>query len=165
MRLYVVAFGKLKAAGLRDTGDHYLKMIKPWVPTEEVELKPLSVPDKSPDTRARIQAQEAEILMAKLTQLGADRGGFYLLDETGKASPTQQWAAMASDLESSGISTAAFCIGSSLGFSPELKKRAPGAPESGASDPAARARPGRFVRTTLPGIEGINSRHPYHNEG
>jgi hypothetical protein len=78
VRIFLIAFGKLKAPGIRETVDYYVRNAKAFSPIEEIELKPLPVPDKSPATRALIQAKEAEILGERLGKLLSARGVFYL---------------------------------------------------------------------------------------
>lgn len=126
MRLTLFTFGKLRTPGTRDTADYYLKLVRPWTQLEEVELKALHVPDKSAATRAQIQEREAAILSEKLEGALGTRGVFYLLDEGGKAMSTEGWAKLARDWEEQSIPSVALCIGSSLGFSSALKKKARG---------------------------------------
>src|SRR5688572_24890463 len=126
MKLHVVAFGKLKTPGLRDAADYYQKILKPWVPIQETELKPQPVPDKSPATRAKIQQLENKLLQERLGGLLSARGGYYLLDEIGTALHTRDWAKTARSWQDDGTPEIALCIGSSLGFSAELRGRARG---------------------------------------
>ncbi len=164
MRLYVVSFGKLKTPGLREAADYYLKLTGTWLPIEEVELKPLAVPEKGTATRRLIQEQEGKILQQKLARILGPRGAFYLLDEAGIAKTTQAWAAQVRDWESNGVTEIAFCIGSSLGFSTEVRNRAKGLLSLG-----AQTLPHELARVVL--IEqlyrswGVVRGHPYHNEG
>lgn len=123
MRLYLFAFGKLKTPGLRSAADTYIKMLKPWVSFEEIELKPQPVPEKSTAARALIQNKEDSLLVEKLSSRLTSRGCFYLLDERGKNLPTRKWADLVRECEDGGIPEIAFCVGSSLGFSSELRKK------------------------------------------
>jgi hypothetical protein len=66
VKLHLLAFGKLKTPGLQDSSEYYRKLLRGFVPTEETELKPLAVPDKSPATRKQIQEKEALLLEDKL---------------------------------------------------------------------------------------------------
>jgi 23S rRNA (pseudouridine1915-N3)-methyltransferase len=126
MRVYIIAFGKLKNPGFRATAEHYLKMLGAWTKIEEIELRPETVTAKTPEARARVQEREATVLKEKLSQLLGPRGRFYLLDETGRARPTSEWAALVKKHEDEGTTELAFCIGGSLGFSPEFRKTAAG---------------------------------------
>src|SRR4051812_5958160 len=92
MRVHLVAFGKLKIAGLREAADYYARALRPWISLEEHELKPVSVPDKSAATRTRIQTEEGELLLDTLRARLGERGAFFLLDESGKAQTTGAWA-------------------------------------------------------------------------
>lgn len=164
MQLWLFAFGKLRTPGLREAADYYSKLIQPWVPLEEVELKPLSVPDKSPATRKQIQQKEGELLLDKLSKSVSSRGGFYLLDEGGKAMTTQAWSGLVRDWEREGSPDLALCIGSSLGFSDAVRKSARGTLSLG-----PQTLPHELARVVL--LEqlyrawSVVRNHPYHNEG
>jgi 23S rRNA (pseudouridine1915-N3)-methyltransferase len=164
VRLCLFAFGKLKTPGLRDTADYYKKIIRPWTPIEEIELKPLPIPEKSPSLRAKIQEKEAILLSDRMKTETSNRGFFYLLDETGKAKSTQSWANDIRTWESEGVSSVSFCIGSSLGFSKELRQQAKGLLSLGPqtlSHELARVVLLEQVYRALSVTRG----HPYHNEG
>lgn len=162
MRVRILAFGKLKTPGLRAAADHYMKLIRPWVTVQETELKPLPVPNKSAATRTRIQGEEAEILQSSF---GKGRPpAIYLLDETGKTQTTQAWAHLVTQWKGSGEAEIALVIGSSLGFSDELRKRARGVLSLG-----PQTLPHELARVVL--LEqlyrawSVTEGHPYHNEG
>ena len=163
MRLYLVAFGKLRTPGLRAATDYYLKMLGGFTKVEEVELRPETVENKSPSERERVRAKEAELLTTKLDSLLGSRGRFYLLDETGKAKPTSEWASLVQDCEDNGATEAAFCIGGSLGFSSELRRRASGVLSLGPqtlSHELARA----VLAEQLYRAWSVRRGHPYHND-
>lgn len=124
MKASVLAFGKLRTPGLREAADHYLKLIQPWLPLAEVELKPVEVADKSPAARRDVQAREATLLLAKLDDVVSNRGRIWLLDEGGRAMTSEQWAQALRECEDGAVSTVALCIGGSMGFSDEVRKRA-----------------------------------------
>ena len=163
MRLVLFAFGKLKTPGLRQTADYYQLLIRPWISLEEVELKPLSVPSKDPATRLSIQAKEGQLLL-QAHQRQAGGGPLYLLDEKGRSQPTRQWAEQAEKWEGSGSHTISFCIGSSLGFSEEVRKRAAGqfslGPQTLSHELARVVLLEQLYRTW-----SVLRKHPYHNEG
>jgi 23S rRNA (pseudouridine1915-N3)-methyltransferase len=164
MKIKILAFGKLKTPGLREALDYYLRNLKPWAPVEELELKPISVPDKSPTTRKQIQEKEGALLLDKLKPSLDSRGILVLLDETGKAMPTQEWARLLKTWEEEGIREISFCIGSSLGFSPEVRTRARKTVGLG-----PQTLPHELARVVL-GEQlyrafSVNEGHPYHNEG
>jgi 23S rRNA (pseudouridine1915-N3)-methyltransferase len=123
MRLTIAAFGKLKSPGLREAADHYLKMLRTWNKAEEIELKPRPVSEKSAALRARIQEQETEQLLESVRGIGG-RTVLVLLDERGAAWPTEKWAEQFRRWMGDGTAEAVFCIGSSMGFSDELRKKA-----------------------------------------
>ncbi|MGZ3689613.1 MAG: 23S rRNA (pseudouridine(1915)-N(3))-methyltransferase RlmH [Bdellovibrionota bacterium] len=158
MRLRLVAFGKLKTPGLREAADYYLKLSRSWVEIEEIELKPLTVPDKSPATRNKIQEKEAALLLERLRPQTA----IYLLDELGKTQPTREWAALTAKWEAAG--DVALCIGSSLGFGEEIREKARGLLSLG-----PQTLPHELARVVL--LEqvyrafSVTRGHPYHNEG
>jgi 23S rRNA (pseudouridine1915-N3)-methyltransferase len=164
VKLTLLAFGKLKTPGMEESASYYRKLIRTFVPIEEVELKPLAVPDKSAASRARIQEKEASILSEKLALCLSGRGAFYLLDEGGKERSTQQWAQLVTDWEASSIPEIALCIGSSLGFAPELRKQARGILSLG-----PQTLPHELARVVL--LEqiyrawSVTRGHPYHVQG
>jgi|GEM_PF-643407 len=162
MRVTLFAFGKLKTAGLRETADYYAKLASSWIDFEEVELKPLSVPDKSPANRVKIQEQEAKILLDRIEKMDS-RAVIYLLDETGRVQSTQEWANQVRDWER-GSPHVIFCIGSSLGFHESVGKRARARFSLGAqtlSHELARV----VLLEQLFRAWSVTRGHPYHNEG
>ena len=144
-------------------------MIQPWIPLDETEIKPLPVPDKSPKTRSLIQKKEGSILLERIQKetLGKTSGGrtaFYLLDETGKSKTTLQWVEMIQQLQMKGTTHLSFCIGSSLGFSEEIRGISSGSFSLGPqtlSHELARVVLLEQIYRTLSVIKG----HPYHNQG
>ena len=164
MRLFLIAFGKLKTPGLRETANYYLGLTRTWLPTEEIELKPLAVPDKSSETRRQIQEKESEILLSRISKLLSPRGAFFLLDEGGLTRPTQGWAELVRGWERDGLPEIAFCIGSSLGFSQAVRKQARGILSLG-----PQTLPHELARVVameqLYRAWGVVRGHPYHNEG
>lgn len=164
MKLYLVAFGKLKAPGIRETVDYYVRNTKAFSPIEEIELKALPVPDKSPATRALIQEKEASLLTDKLGSLLSSRGVFYLLDEKGKAASTQEWAKAFQTLEDGSVPEVAFCIGSSLGFSETLRKKARGLFSLGPQTLSHEIARLVLAEQLYRGFSVLRG-HPYHHEG
>jgi 23S rRNA (pseudouridine1915-N3)-methyltransferase len=121
MQIAVIAFGRLKTPGLRLAADYYSKLIAPYIALREIELKPLPVPEKSATSRRRIQTAEAGLLSDKLRKFLRPNGVHFLLDESGQALSTRQWADLLQTLRVQSIGVAAFCIASSLGFAPSLR--------------------------------------------
>ena len=164
VKLKIFAFGKLKTPGIRQTADYYFKLIKPWVEIEEIELRPVSVPDKSPATRSQIQTKEGLYLLEQIESRG-DLKTFFILDEKGKNLTTLQWAEWVKAFDSLSMnSIVSLCVGSSLGFSSEVRTRAKGSFCLG-----AQTLPHELARVVL--VEqiyralSVNRKHPYHNEG
>lgn len=164
MKVHLLAFGKLKTPGLADSADYYRRLLGGYVSYAETELKPLSVPDKSPATRAQIQEKEAVLLGEKLKNSLSPRGALYLLDEGGKARSTAQWADLVREWESSGAPEIVLGIGSSLGFAPSVRQRAKGILSLG-----PHTLPHELARIVL--LEqlyrawSVTRGHPYHVQG
>jgi 23S rRNA (pseudouridine1915-N3)-methyltransferase len=160
MQVQIVAFGKLKTPGLREAVDYYLKLLSTWTQARELELKPIAVPDKSPATRKLIQEKEGKLLLEKI----GSKSVLVLLDETGKNLPTQDWAKQLQKLQDDGTREVSFCIGSSLGFSAEVRSRARLTLSFGSqtlSHELARS----VLCEQLYRAWSVNKGHPYHNEG
>ncbi len=164
MKLSVFAFGKLKTPGLRESADYYGKLIGSFASFQEIELKPQVVPEKGRATRLKIQQQEGKALLEKLEPTLGSRGQFYLLDETGKAQTTKAWSELITRWEDESVPAVALCIGSSLGFSAELRPKARGLLSLG-----PQTLPHELARVVL--LEqlyralALKNGHPYHNEG
>lgn len=164
MKVHLIAFGKLRAPGIREATDYYLRNLGVWVQVTEHELKSVAVPDKSPTTRLQIQKKEEEILREKLSSVLSSRGQFFLLDERGKALSTLEWAERVKKWEDESVPEIALCIGSSLGFSAELKKEARGLFSLGPqtlSHEIARL----VLSEQLYRMWSVTRGHPYHHEG
>lgn len=164
MKLFIVTFGKLKAPGLREAADYYQRLARTFgYSIDEIELKPLAVPDKSAATRKKIQEKERDLLLEKLSAQLSGRGAFYLLDEKGKALPTSEWARLVEGWKDQSIPEVALCIGSSLGFHSDLHHRARGLLSLGPQTlphELARVVLCEQVYRALSVVAG----HPYHNE-
>ncbi|MEK7690772.1 MAG: 23S rRNA (pseudouridine(1915)-N(3))-methyltransferase RlmH [Bdellovibrionota bacterium] len=161
MKIRILCFGKLKTPGLREACDHYLKLLSAWVPVQEIELKPVSIPDKAPATRKKIQVQEGDLLLARLED---NREILVLLDETGKSHRSESWAEWLQQLADTGTRSVAFAVGSSLGFSDEVRKRAARVvsmgPQTFSHELARVALAEQVYRAS-----SILKKHPYHNAG
>lgn len=162
MRVDVVAFGKLKTPGLREAADHYLKVASKFLEIQERELKPLSVPDKSAAKRTQIQVREAELLLTGIKS--GERSCLILLDEGGKTLRTEAWATMIDSWRNDGFTQVAIGIGSSLGFSAELKRKARAVLSLG-----PQTLPHELARVVLYEqlfrASSLLAGHPYHVEG
>lgn len=159
-----MAFGKLKTPGLAESADYYRKLLGGFVTYGETELKPLSVPDKSPATRNQIQEKEAVLLGEKLKTQLSPRGALYLLDEGGKARTTPQWAELVREWEASSAPEIVLGVGSSLGFADSVRQRARGILSLG-----PQTLPHELARVVL--LEqlyrawSVTRGHPYHVQG
>lgn len=160
MRLQIVAFGRLKTPGMAEAVEHYLKHLKSLADVTVTELKPIPLPDKSPATRRKAQAQEAAILLGKL----ASSTPLWLLDEKGKPRASLEWGELIRGWESAGHSEVALAVGSSIGFDDSVRERARGLLSLG-----PQTYPHELARVAL--LEqlfrgySILRGHPYHNEG
>ena len=163
MQLALIAFGKLKTPGLEQAAEHYLKNLRPWCRTEVIELKAAPIPDKSPATRLKIQKIEADLFLNEVKKLGSNVP-YFLLDEKGSARPTREWADWLKTLEGKSKGMVVLGLGSSLGFSDELREKAQGLFSLGPQTLSY-----ELTRVVL--IEqlfrafSVNRGHPYHNEG
>ncbi len=164
MKILLYAFGKLKTPGLREAADYYLKLSRGWLPVEEIELKPLSVPDKSTASRQLIQLKESELLLNRMERDLSARSLVVLLDESGPSKTTREWAESVQRWERESVNEIAFCIGSSLGFSKAVRIKA-----SMTLGLGPQTLPHELARVVL--LEqiyrtwGVTRGHPYHNEG
>lgn len=163
MRLTLFAFGKLKTTGLRETADYYKKILGNWISLDEFELKSISVPDKSLATRKIIQEKEAILLNQKLARFG-NKKRLFLLEERGKALTTMQWAEKFQSLKRDGSGELIFCIGSSLGFSDEVRKIAQGSFSLGPQTLSHELARVVLLEQLYRAMSVLNG-HPYHNEG
>jgi 23S rRNA (pseudouridine1915-N3)-methyltransferase len=164
VRVHLLAFGKLRVPGLRESAEYYLRNLKPWCALEEIELKPVPVPDKSPATRARVQEKETELLLERVRSQISERARIYLLDELGKPLPTREWASRVREWEASGSADIVLCLGSSVGWSDTLRKKAAGTFSLGPqtlSHELARV----VLLEQLYRAWSVVRGHPYHNEG
>jgi len=162
--LYLVCFGKLKTQGLQTATDHYLKMLKKWANVKVIELKPISVPNKSPETRKQIQKKEAEKLKLTLSKYLSNKSKVFLLSETGRSQTTTEWAKKIETCQNQGVSQIAFCIGSSLGFDSSVYDLAQDSFNLGKqtlSHELARV----VLAEQLFRAWSVTQSHPYHNEG
>ncbi len=163
MRLSIIAFGKLRTPGLRETADYYKRIISPWTVLEEIELKPLQVQNKSQASRLEIQKKESELLLNYLSKL-SPRRAVYLLTENGKTLNTQGWAKLIQRSQEDGLGDLIFCLGSSLGFGNQLKENYRETLSLGPQTlPHELARVVLFEQ--LYRAWSVVKGHPYHNEG
>lgn len=102
--------------------DYYKRLIRPWVNLKEIELKPLPVSEKHPSVLNTIQKKEGQLVLECLKkQEKSPRGVVVLLDEKGSSLSTLKWAEQIRNYELNSTPSLSFCIGSSLGFSNEIR--------------------------------------------
>ena len=89
---------------------------------------------------------------------------YFLLDEMGKLKPTCQWAQDFKHWEHQGISSLSFCIGSSLGFSEEVRQKAQEVISLGPQTLSHELARVVFFEQVYRAFSWIRG-HPYHNEG
>jgi len=162
MKITVFAFGKVKTPGLRLAIDYYLKLTSTWVKIKEHELKPIKILNKN--QKIVIQKQEEEILTQVISKHISARKKIFLLDELGIPKTTLKWSETFKAAQDQGIEDVVFCIGSSLGFSAQLKKNTDGLISFG-----PQTLPHELARVVLceqifRGLSVLKN-HPYHNEG
>ena len=164
MKITIVAFGKLKTPGINDAVSYYARNLSAWAQTNEIELKALSIPDKSAATRKKIQNQEEHALFDKIQKLQSSRTAVILLDEKGKSIPTLEWSKQIEKLKNNGFTELFFCVGGSLGFSEEARKKAKLVLSLGPqtlSHEIARLVLTEQIYRAMSLLNG----HPYHHEG
>jgi 23S rRNA (pseudouridine1915-N3)-methyltransferase len=151
MRVHLVAFGKLRTQGLKETQEYYEKLIRTWVDLKVHELKALGS-----------REEEADALDTFFDRRLGSRARIYLLDERGKSLPTSAWADQVRSWESASLTDLVFCIGGALGLHPRLQSRASGLLSLGpqtTSHELARI----LLSEQLYRAWSVTRGHPYHN--
>lgn len=164
MKVKVVAFGKLKNPGFRESANHYLKNLRSFVDAEEIELKPEKVESKSQAERKRLQEIEAKTLQERLKSAGSESAALVVLDETGKAMKTQDWAKLLGEFERTSQREVCFVLGSSIGTCEALRSKARAVLSLGPQTLAhelARVVLYEQIYRAFSIVRG----HPYHNDG
>jgi 23S rRNA (pseudouridine1915-N3)-methyltransferase len=168
-KITLLCFGKLKTPGLSEAVYEFEKRLSRYVEFETVELKPVTVPEKSTAHRERIQEEEGERLLEVLQSPGfkskAGRApALWCLDETGKALPTREWAWQLKSLGDTGTGDLVLLIGGSLGLGQNILNHCHSCLSLGPqtlSHELARLIAVEQVYRAL----SYNAGHPYHNEG
>jgi 23S rRNA (pseudouridine1915-N3)-methyltransferase len=164
MKTFLIAYGKLKTPGARELTDYYLRNIRPWMDVTEVELPFTKVQGKSASEKLRARSEETETLRTYIEKKTTRSRKLILLDETGKSFSTLQLTDKISTFQDSGTTEVFFVVGSSYGFSDEIRKSADLLWCLGAqtlSHEIARA----VLSEQLYRIWSVLKNHPYHNEG
>ncbi len=168
-KVTLVCFGKLKTPGLEAAVQEFEKRLTRYTDFKTVELKPVTVPEKSEALRSLIPEKEAEILLELFQSPGfKTKAGrtpeIWCLDETGKAMKTTEWAQSLETLTDRGSGELVFVIGGSLGLGDGIlkiaHKRISFGPQT-LSHEIARLLLVEQTYRALSYLEG----HPYHNEG
>lgn len=124
VRNHLFVFGRLRTPGYREAADHSIKLLKTWSPTTEIELKAIEVPDKSPQTRVKVQEKESALLLKHLEKLPAARTRIVLLDEKGTNLNSQKWAQSLEKWRDESVHEVAWIIGGSLGVAEDIRRKA-----------------------------------------
>ena len=134
------------------------------MPVQEIELPATKISNKSLTEKLCAQASEAEALRDFIEKKTTRTRKLILLDETGKNVTTQSLADRFSEYQDKGTTELFVVIGSSYGFSQEIKKSADFIWCFGAqtlSHEVARA----VLAEQLYRAWSVLKNHPYHNEG
>ena len=118
-----MSFGRLKTPGLAQTAQHYRRQLQTWTKLEELEIKPQPV-HPSPAERTKNQEREASQLLKKIQLEKHTRHCLVLLDERGQSLQSQEWFQQIQNWENAAHSCVHLVIGSSGGFSEQLRKQA-----------------------------------------
>ena len=115
MRVLVLATGKTRKGPLTDLCAEYMKRLKAFWPTQEVEL-----PQVKFGSAEQIKAKEAQAQLEKIPQ----NATVIALDETGKEFSTRQLAQKLETFQNSGTQTLCFIIGGAEGLDDSIRQRA-----------------------------------------
>lgn len=121
MRIRVLALGKLKDPALSALVSEYIKRLRPYVPTEVVELKDERAPESLSEKEAQgVLEREGEALLAKINP----RDTVIVLAVEGKQVDSPAFSEKLYDFLETTAGDVVFVIGSSMGLSPAVKARA-----------------------------------------
>jgi 23S rRNA (pseudouridine1915-N3)-methyltransferase len=121
VQLLIAAVGKLKQGPERDLALHYAKRIDAAGPG--VALGPVAI-SELPESRAATVEQRKADEAERLLVAGGKAEAWFVLDETGKALTSRQFADAIGKLRDDGCSRAAFLIGGPDGHGPAVRQRA-----------------------------------------
>lgn len=121
MKIRLIVLGKIKEKSLQTLIDEYLKRLQPYCKVEVVELSDLPIPERaSAKEEEQVLIQEGK----KVLQLLAPSDYLVALTLEGQTWDSLTFASELEKMFVRGGSSVNFVIGSSLGLSPEVKKRA-----------------------------------------
>ncbi len=161
-KILLTSFGKIKVAGLRETADHYLKMLSHSVEIEEIELKASKLDGRSEAKRKQAQLEDQTTLIDRLER---DRQAYqlWLLDESGRTHNSQSWAKLLNQFKETSNTRTVIAVGSAQGWSVDFKKSARGllsfGPQTLAHDLARVVLLEQLYRASA-----LLAGHPYHIE-
>ncbi len=118
MNLHIIAFGKCRTPGLKDTKAYYQKMISPWAQCMEHELK-----IEPQSSRHQSQLHDSRKIDTFCQSL--PHAKLYLLDEDGKTQKSSLWASMLQKEMDLYGRLPLFCLAGPWGFEPEWKQQHP----------------------------------------
>mgnify|MGYP001668096000 FL=1 len=121
MQIKVLALGKLKDPALSALVSEYVKRLRPYIPTEVVELKDERAPESLSENEAQgVLEREGEALLAKINP----RDTVIVLAVEGKQVDSPAFSEKLYDFIETTAGDVVFVIGSSMGLSPAVKARA-----------------------------------------
>ncbi|MEJ8786201.1 23S rRNA (pseudouridine(1915)-N(3))-methyltransferase RlmH [Peptoniphilus sp. HCN-40583] len=121
MQIKVLALGKLKDPALSALVSEYVKRLRPYIPTEVVELKDERAPESLSEKEAQgVLEREGEALLAKINP----RDTVIVLAVEGKQVDSPAFSEKLYDFIETTAGDVVFVIGSSMGLSPAVKARA-----------------------------------------
>ncbi len=118
MKIKIIALGKIKENYIKDGVEEFLKRLKPYTPTEIIEINPIEIKDEN--LIDSVLNQEGEKILSHINN------DTYLitLEIEGKQLSSEEFSSKINELCNSGINEVAFVIGSSYGIGKNVKARA-----------------------------------------
>lgn len=159
-KMTLICFGKLKTPGLAEAVYDFTKRLNPYVDFKTIELKPIIVPEKSPEIRLKNQVKEVDLILKNLS----GKEWLWMLDETGKSYKTTEWAKNIDVFFNEGPQELVFIIGSGLGLNKEFTKKAQKLISLGPQTMSHELARLNLVEQIYRSISYLKG-HPYHNEG
>lgn len=113
MRIVIAAVGRMRAGGMHDLYDEYVRRLSWAVSLREVDVRGKMAP-------AALRVRESELLQAEIP----DRALVVALDSRGKNLSSEELAASLGQWRDDGTETVVFVIGGADGLEPAVLKRA-----------------------------------------
>lgn len=111
MKIHILAFGKLKRPGFRESANYYKKLASNWTTVSEIELKPSSLTSKK-----EAQKKDMELLINTIQKKFPLKRKVFFLDEKGKSQNSLEWAETLQQERRESVPDILFCLGSSHGL-------------------------------------------------